>query len=208
MAQPRPRRFAARADFASDQAEQCRDEQRRSEKRPEYRFGDEDEAAGVPARIEGKERSQAIVVRPVEQQVAQSCDEGREVKPAPADGLGLQALRDGRAGFEMSCRQPGSATALLPEMQQSNQAHNDRGDDRGANKRMRNAAMMLQLFNGPAKSPEYVHVGSFGCQHGGQRGVGRFAVQPGAANAGAGKKMRDGFHSGLQLILTCKRSLL
>ena len=44
----------------------------------------------------------------------------------------------------------------------------------------------LSSSTGPAKDHRDVDVGSFGGQHGGQRGVGRFAIQTRAADAGSG----------------------
>ena len=60
---------------------------------------------------------------------------------------------------------------------------------------MRDAAMMLEPFHGSGKAPENVDIGGFGGQRGGQRGVGSFAIQSRAANAGAGEEMREGFHA-------------
>ena len=49
-------------------------------------FEDEDEGACVPAGIEGEERAQAVVVGPVQQEVAEKGDEGEAVEQTPADG--------------------------------------------------------------------------------------------------------------------------
>ncbi len=54
--------------------------------------------------------------------------------------------------------------------------------------------MVLELFNRPGESPENIQVRGFGGQHGGERGVGRLAVESGAAQASAGKEVSDGFH--------------
>ncbi len=80
-------------------------------------------------------------------------------------------------------------------MAEPDSADDDGGDDGHGDEGVRDAAMMLQLLDRPGEAPEDVHVGGLGGQHGGQRGVGGFAVQAGAADAGAGKKVRDGFHS-------------
>ena len=86
MAQPRPRkRLRARADFAIGKAEEPGHDESKEEERPEDRLGDEHEAARVPARIEGEERAHAVVVGPVEQQMAERGDERGEIEPAPVD---------------------------------------------------------------------------------------------------------------------------
>ena len=83
------RRGAARTDFTFGEAEDAGDDERGDEKHPHDRLGDEDEAAGIPARIERKERTHAVVVGPVEQDVAERGDEGGEIDPSPADRLRL-----------------------------------------------------------------------------------------------------------------------
>ncbi len=60
------------------------------------------------------------------------------------------------------------------------------GDDGHGPEGVRDAAMMLELFDGAGESPEDVEVGGLGGQHRSERGVGRLAVESGAADAGAG----------------------
>ncbi len=54
--------------------------------------------------------------------------------------------------------------------------------------------MMLEARYRTAEAPENIQVWRFGCQCHGQRGIGRPAIEAGAAKTGAGKKMGDGFH--------------
>lgn len=79
--------------------------------------------------------------------------------------------------------------------------------DRGSYKRrsdqcMRDAAMMLQFLDRTGKAPDNVEVRGFGGQRGGQRSVCGLTIQSGAADAGAGKKVRDGLHIWLDSIVT------
>ena len=60
----------------------------------------------------------------------------------------------------------------------------------------------LQLFDWAGESPDDVEVGGFGGEFGGQRGVGGFAIESGAADAGAGQEMRDGLHGVLEFMVT------
>ena len=74
MAMPRPRKgVGVRRELISRSARPRMpgNDERGEEQRPHDGFGDEDEAAGVPARVEGKERTHAVVVGPVEQDVAE-----------------------------------------------------------------------------------------------------------------------------------------
>ena len=71
--------------------------------------------------------------------------------------------------------------------------HGER-DKRGAEKGMRDAAMMLEAGNRAAEAPKNIQVGRLGCQSHGQRSVGRPAIEAGAAKACASKEMRDRFH--------------
>jgi len=57
--------------------------------------------------------------------------------------------------------------------------------------------MALELFNGTSEGPEDVDVGGLSGQDGGERDVTGLAVESGAAEAGAGKEVRDGLHSSI-----------
>ena len=74
------------ADFAADEAEERRGDESDEENEKKDGLEDEDEGAGVPAGIEGEEGTEAVVVGPVEQQVAEQGDERETVEQAPADG--------------------------------------------------------------------------------------------------------------------------
>ena len=156
------------------------------------------EAARIPARIEGKKGADAVVVGPVEQDVAESGDERGEVDPEPAHRL-MPARRAVRPVVER--RGSAKASTLSPTMEEPGCSRDRSGDEGDCDEGMRDAAMMLQLFDGPGETPDDVEVGGFGGQHGGQRGVGGFAIESGAADAGAGKEVRDGLHSSLESIV-------
>jgi len=97
----------------------------------------------------------------------------------------------------------GWKTGPHPAVQQPDHTYGHSRQYRYGDEGVRNAAMVLQPLDGSGKSPKDVNVGGLGGQHGSQRGVSGLAVQTRAANAGSGQKVGDGFHSGLQIILTC-----
>jgi hypothetical protein len=66
------RRGAAGAYLAVGEAEDAGNDERGEEEHPNDRFGDENEATGIPARVEGKERTHAVVVGPVKEDMAES----------------------------------------------------------------------------------------------------------------------------------------
>ena len=66
---------------------------------------------------------------------------------------------------------------------------------------MRDAAMMLQLFDRAGESPKDVQIGGLRRQHRGERGVSRLAIQSGSANACAGEEMSDWFHSVVRSVI-------
>ncbi len=63
--------------------------------------------------------------------------------------------------------------------------------NRHADKRVRNAAMMLKGRNWALEVPEHVAVGSLGGQRHRKRGVRRLAIESRAPHAGAGKHMSE-----------------
>ena len=195
-------RLAARADFAVGEAEQPGHEEGQEKQRPEDRLGNEDEAACIPARIEGEEGTQAVVVGPVEQQVAERGDEGGEIEPAPMDWLPRVPVGLARLRFELGAPVENYGALRASDDQEPDRADDDGGDDGHGDEGVGDAAMVLELFDGAGESPEDVEVGGFGGQHGGQGGVGGLAVEAGAADAGTGKKMSDGLHRALGTILT------
>ena len=79
-------------------------------------------------------------------------------------------------------------------MHQRDEADDDAGNDRRADERVGDAAMVLEALNRADEGLEEVDVGGFGGEDRGQRAVSGGAVQAGAADACAGKKVRDGLH--------------
>ena len=71
-------------------------------------------------------------------------------------------------------------------MQQANSAHHNCCNYGRADKRVRNAAMMLQLFNGTCESPEDINVRGFRGQNSSNRRISRLAVETRPADARPG----------------------
>ena len=86
-------------------------------------------------------------------------------------------------------------------MEQPDAADDRRSHHGRADEGVGDAAMVLELLDRAGEAPEDVDVGGLGGQHGGQRGVGGFAIEAGAANAGAGEKVGDGLHVRLETIV-------
>ena len=63
-------RCSACADLAVDKAEECGGDESDEEEEEDDGLEDEDEGAGVPARVKGEEWAEAVVVGPVEQEMA------------------------------------------------------------------------------------------------------------------------------------------
>ena len=196
---------AARADFAIGKTEQPGNDERQKEQPIENRLDDEHETAGIPVCIEREERTHAVVVGPVEKDVAERGDAGGEIEPAPMNSRVARHPERSLAGFraKRSRRICGcfsgipSITALIafsPLVDQPHRADHDSRNDRHGPESVRDAAMVLELVDRAAESPEYVEVGGLGGQHGRKRGVGRLAVESGAAQACAGKEMSDWLH--------------
>ena len=91
---------------------------------------------------------------------------------------------------------PGAAlfSPPRPEVDEPHRAHRYSGQQRSADKCVRDAAVVLESFDRASPFPENVEVGSLGRQSRGQRGIGALAVETGPADAGAGKEMGDGLH--------------
>ena len=79
-------------------------------------------------------------------------------------------------------------------MPEPNNTGHGEGDERGAQKSMGYAAVVLEARNRPAKAQKNIQVRSLGGQGHGQRSVGSSAIKSGAAQACAGEKVRDRFH--------------
>ena len=167
---------------------------------PQHRLGDEDKAASIPAGIEGEEGADSVVVGPVKEDVAEGCDESSEIDPLPSDGLrpgthwGSGFRR--RSGFSST-----GATAFDPAVVEPGGTYRGRGNEGHGDESVGDAAMVLETFDGAGKSPDDVEVGGFGGEHGSQRGVGSFAIESGASDAGAGQEVGDGFHSVLEFMV-------
>ena len=67
-------------------------------------------------------------------------------------------------------------------------------DERRGYQCVGDAAMMLEAFDGAGESPDDVEVGGFCGEYSGHCCVSSFAVETGAADACAGKEVRDGLH--------------
>src|SRR5579863_437323 len=94
--------------------------------------------------------------------------------------LRLRSLR--RPPLRMTISQGAAVSAFLaPEMEQSHRADHDSRNDGHGPHGMRDAAMVLELVDRAAQSPKNVEIGGLGGQYGGEGGVGRFAVESGAA---------------------------
>ena len=69
--------LATGADLGRDETEERGGDEAGEEQKEHHGLDDEDKRAGVPARVEGKEGAQAVVVGPVQQEMREQCDEGR-----------------------------------------------------------------------------------------------------------------------------------
>ena len=76
-----------RADLAIGKPQHPGHEQRQKKQSPHHRLGNKHEAARIPARIERKERPHAVIVGPVEQQMAERRNKRSEIEPAPVNRL-------------------------------------------------------------------------------------------------------------------------
>ncbi len=79
----------------------------------------------------------------------------------------------------------------MPEIDGS---RDGQGDERRAQERVGDAAMMLEGGNRPGESPQHVEIGGFGCQRHRQGGVGGAAIEAAAGEDGSGEKVGDWFH--------------
>ena len=77
---------SACSHFAADEAEEGGRDEGDQEDEEEDGLEDEDEGAGIPARIKRKERTEAVIVAPVQQEMTEQGDEREAVEQAPAEG--------------------------------------------------------------------------------------------------------------------------
>ena len=96
--------------------------------------------------------------------------------------------RRGVSGFAVE-------TGLAPSVVEPNSSDCGGGNEWNGDESVGDSTMVLQLFDRARKSPDDVQVGGLSCEDGGEGCVGRFAVEAGTANAGAGKEMCEGFHA-------------
>ena len=107
---------------------------------------------------------------------------------------GRETGRQRRTGLQGERGELARAAALAPDMVAPDNERNHAGHHRRGDECMSDAAMVFELVDGPAEAPHHVEIGGFGSEHGGHSGQRGFAIEPGAANAGASKKVGDGFH--------------
>jgi len=140
------------------------------------RFVDVDDVPGVPAFGERPERTYAVAVGVVEEDVAEAGEAGIDEKQTPA----------GREIWVTSF-----AAAQPPDS--VDKGDDSRGDDRDAEERMRETAMVIEGEGGSAEAAEDVEIGGFGGKGEGGGSERGFTVQAGAAEVGAKQEMGDGF---------------
>src|SRR4030088_1108976 len=174
-------RRSARAYFAADEAEEGWGDESDQEDEKEDRLEDEDEGAGVPARIKRKKGEEAVVIGPVKQEGTEEGDEGKAVEQAPAYG--------GRG------RLAGGGLTGAPAVEEPDRTDDDRGLEWEAKEGVGPAAMMLEGSDRAVDGPEEVEVGDFGRERHGDGGVGCLAIKPGSGEAGSGHQVGYGVHS-------------
>jgi len=179
------------ADFAIGEAQESGKDEGDQEQAPDDWFGDEYEVAGVPVCIERKERAEAVVVGPVEEEMTEVGEEGRDPDPDPANGLAHDDIAHGGAA---GCPEAGAEAINQPHCAGGSEGYEGRGEEG-----VGDTAMVLQASDGASPAPDYVEVGSIGGENCGEGGIGGTAVEAGAADAGAGEDVRDWLHGGLIL---------
>src|SRR5437879_8702311 len=184
---------SACANFAADEAEEGGGDQSDQEHQEEDGLEDEDEGAGIPARIKRKEGAQAVVVGPVQQKVSEQSDERETVEQAPAYG-GTGRLAGG-----------GGGPTRAPAVEEPDSAGDDRGLKWEAEERVGPSAVMLEGSDGAVDGPEAVEVGGFGRDRHRDGGVGSLAVEPGAGEADSGHQVGYGVHS-VRVVLSSRLS--
>lgn len=159
---------AADADFGVDESEEVGGDEGEEEHCEDDGFEDEDEGAGVPAGVEGEEGTDAVVVGPVEEDVAEEGDEGEGVEEGPANG-----------GDAFSWQSGGIATGA-PAVDEPDGTDYDGCFEGKADEGVGPAAMVLEGSDGTVDGPEDVEVGDLSGDDHGDGGVGGFAVAAGA----------------------------
>ena len=170
------------AYFAADEAEEGRGDESDQEDEKEDGLEDEDERAGVPARVERKEGAEAVVVGPVQQEVTKQGDEGEAVEQSAQRMGALGGLLEVARRVRQRWKSQIAPTTI---------AASNGMPEEGVGP----SAMMLKGSDGAFDGPENVEVGRFGSERHGNGGVGCFAVEPGSGEAGSGHQVGYGFHS-------------
>ena len=111
---------------------------------PEDGVSDEDKTSRIPARVEWEKGADTVVVGPVEQDVAETGDEGRKVEPAPANLLRLELCGDRCAGWKGESRYGVQAAALGIEVNEGDNADDGGCHERCADECVGDAAMVLE----------------------------------------------------------------
>ena len=167
------------AYFTADETEEDRGDESANQEEGDDGFDDEDDGGGVPARIEGSEGTDAVVVGVVEKDVAEECDEGEDVEARPVDGGGL---------FE------GFVSLEAPAVEEPEGACDYGGFERDAEEGVGEASMVLECGDGAFECPEDIDVGKGGADGHGGGGVGGFAVEAGAGEDGSGHEVSYRVH--------------
>src|SRR6185503_5335843 len=166
----------AHAYFGSNEAEECGRNQAEQEKEEQDRLEDEHKGALIPMRVERKERTDAVVVCPVEKNVTEEREEDEEVEHSPTDRSCGDRPRGG-TGMIWCITVTRAAATLPPGMNQPYEAEDDQSFDRKRDERMGNASMMLKRGDRTSYRPQSVEVWRFGGESHAQGGVSSVAVE-------------------------------
>ena len=178
----------AHADLLVDEGEQRGRDQAGQQQHPHHRLPDEDDVPGVPLLRERPERAHAVVVGEIEQNVAEPGKPGIEEKQSPARGQ-----------IWIFC------LALAQPPNQINEADHHGGIEQYPEERVGESAMVGKAERTAVEAGENIQIGSFGGERERERGQHSLAVQPGAAHAGAGEEMGEGFQAIYNSILPRRR---
>src|ERR1700687_631997 len=141
------RTFVAGADLFVDQRKQCGENQSQRENDEQDGLDDEHDVPGNPALGEWPEGTHSIVISEVEENVAETGQAGIGEEQSPARG---------------QIRIAGLTAAQAPE--QIDKSNDHGGHERHAEKRMGEAAVMVQTECGASEAAQDVEVGGFSRQ--------------------------------------------
>jgi hypothetical protein len=165
--------------------------------------------------IEGEERTDAVVVGVVQQDVAEQSEQREGIQHAPAHGRSGERTNDAlaviaaeivvRLGVRGRVGEFAVVARGTPAVQAIHAAHDHRSLKGNAEKGVRDAPMMGEAIHRSAQTPEGVEVRHLGGEGHRQRGVRRFAVQPGAREASARQDVRHRLHvCSIAAMVECK----